>query len=55
MYGSNSLFAIEHFFSFFNMLVTATMRINMYTDLLIEKGAGPYVNDLLKLVVTVIS
>ncbi len=53
MYGQNSLFAIEHFFSFFSMLISSTMRINMYSDILLEKSCGSYVDDFYKMILNI--
>jgi len=55
MYGPNSLFAVEHFFSFMNMLITSTMRIGYFSDILIEKAAGVYVDNFYKIILTKIS
>lgn len=55
MYGANSLLAVEHGFSFINMIMTATMRINLFTDLLIEKAAGSYVDNLQKIILATIA
>jgi hypothetical protein len=46
MYGQNSMFAVEHFFSFFNMIEMANMRIGMYNDMAIDQLAKTYVKDL---------
>jgi hypothetical protein len=49
LYGGNAILALEHCGSFINMIKTAVMRVGLYKDLLIEKNAGSYVDELDKL------
>jgi len=52
MYGQNSVFAIEHFFSFLTMLQLAHLRIGMYNDSQLDQFAKTYVNDIEKIIVS---
>jgi len=54
MYGQNSAFAVEHFFSFINMIFTSDLKVNLYTDLLIQKAAETYTEDLHKMVLQLV-
>jgi hypothetical protein len=38
LYGDTALFAIEHFQSFINMIINASIGTNLYNDLLIKKS-----------------
>ena len=46
MYGQNSFFAMEHFFSFFTMVQQSYMRIGMYNDGQLDNIVKPYIKDI---------
>jgi len=55
MYGQNAVFAIENLFSFVNMILTASMRIGIFNDRMIDNIAGRYVDDVERALAEMIS
>jgi hypothetical protein len=52
MYGQNSFFAMEHFFSFFTMIEQSSMRIGMYADGQLDNIVKPYLKDIETLIMS---
>lgn len=52
MYGQNSFFAMEHFFSFLTMVQQSSMRIGMYADAQLDNVVKPYLKDIETLIMT---
>jgi hypothetical protein len=46
MYGQNSIFAIEHFGSFLNMIELSALRLGMFNDLVIDQVSKTYVKNI---------
>jgi hypothetical protein len=54
MYGSRAIFAVEHFFSFWTMILMGNHRIGLYNDLFVDGMAKNYLKDLLIIMASVV-
>ena len=54
IYGSNALFAIEHLFTFLNMLQLGVLHVGLFSDSRVDRISGNYVPNLEKILATVI-
>jgi hypothetical protein len=55
MYGQNAVFAIEHLFSFVNMLFMSNMRIGMFNDRMIDDVGSRYVDQLEEIIAEILT
>jgi hypothetical protein len=53
MYGSNALMAVEHFYSFINMLECSNLKVGLFNDMMIDNVSSVYVDDINKIILSI--